>query len=78
MPGWFCLLYLSISSFERLHYQFEFRKRRQLFIRVHNKMLSVVPMCVNNPECSPVRINRCDVAPTRKTQNVSTSSTRFE
>jgi hypothetical protein len=26
--------------------------------------LSVVAMCVNNPDCLPLRINRCDAAPT--------------
>ncbi len=30
------------------------KKRRQLFIRTHNETLSVVAMCVNNPDCSPV------------------------
>jgi len=43
---------------------FELEKRRQLFLRVHNKTLSVVAMCVCNPDRSPVGINRCDAAPT--------------
>ena len=43
---------------------FEFRKRSQLFIRTHNETLSVVAMCVCNPDCSPVAINRRDAAPT--------------
>jgi hypothetical protein len=34
------------------------RKRRQLFIRMHNEMLSVIAMCINNPGRSPVGINR--------------------
>jgi hypothetical protein len=38
--------------------RFEFDKRRQLFIGVHNETLSVVPMRVSNPERSPVGINR--------------------
>jgi len=38
--------------------QFEFHKRRQLFIRVHNETLSVVAMRVCNPDRSPVGINR--------------------
>ena len=33
-------------------------KRSQLFIRVHNETLSVVAMCVSNPDRSPVGINR--------------------
>ena len=32
---------------------FEFQKRSQLFIRVHNETLSVVAMRVNNPDRSP-------------------------
>jgi hypothetical protein len=38
--------------------RFEFNKRRQLFIRVHNETLSVVAMRVCNKDCSPVGINR--------------------
>ena len=38
--------------------RFQFHKRRQLFIGTHNKTLSVVTMCVNDPDCSPVGINR--------------------
>ena len=37
--------------------QFKFKKSRQLFIRTHNKTLSVVAMCVGNSDRSPVRIN---------------------
>jgi hypothetical protein len=36
----------------------QFEKRSQLFIRVRNKTLSVVAVCVCNPDCSPVEINR--------------------
>jgi hypothetical protein len=36
---------------------FEFKKRRQLFIRVHNETLSVVAMRVSNEDCSPARIH---------------------
>jgi hypothetical protein len=42
----------------------QFQKRIQLFIGLHNEPLSVTAMCVNNPDCSPVGINRCDTAPT--------------
>jgi hypothetical protein len=38
--------------------RFEFNKRAQLFIRSHNKTLSVAAMCVRNPDRSPVGINR--------------------
>jgi hypothetical protein len=33
-------------------------KTRQLFIRPRNETLSVVAMRVNNPDCSPLGINR--------------------
>jgi hypothetical protein len=38
--------------------RFEFHKRSQLFIRLHNETLSVVAMCVCNPDRSAVGINR--------------------
>ena len=34
-------------------HSFKFQKRSQLFIGVHDKTLSVVAMCVDNPDCSP-------------------------
>ena len=36
----------------------QFQKRCQLFIRSHNETLSVVAMCVCNPDRSPAGINR--------------------
>ena len=42
--------------------QFKFQKCSQLFICVHNVPLSVVAVCVRNPDRSPVGINRSDVA----------------
>jgi hypothetical protein len=36
--------------------QFEFHKRRQLFIRMHNETLSVAPTCVSNADRLPVGI----------------------
>ena len=36
---------------------FQFRERCQLFIRPHNETLSVITMCVSNPDCSPFGIN---------------------
>ena len=38
--------------------RFKFQKRSQLFIRMHNETLSVVAMCVCNPDRSPAGINR--------------------
>jgi hypothetical protein len=44
---------------------FQFRKRSQYFFGVHNEAVSVVAMCVNNPDCSPVAIHCWDAAQTR-------------
>jgi hypothetical protein len=41
-----------------VHRRFQFHQRGQLFIRMHNETLSVVAMCVCNPDRSPVGINR--------------------
>jgi hypothetical protein len=38
--------------------RFEFQKRRQFFIRTHNATLFVAAMRVNDPDRSPVGINR--------------------
>jgi hypothetical protein len=35
----------------------KFRKRSQLLIRTHDETLSIVAMCVSNPDRSPVGIN---------------------
>jgi len=37
---------------------FQFHKRGQLFIRPHNKTISIVAVRVNNPDRSRVGINR--------------------
>jgi len=37
---------------------FKFKKRCELFVGVHNKTPSVVAVRVNNPDRSPVGINR--------------------
>jgi hypothetical protein len=37
--------------------RFDFEKRSQLFVCAHNETLSVGAMCVNNKDCSPVRIH---------------------
>jgi hypothetical protein len=39
--------------------------RRQLLIRTHNEMLSVIAMRVSNPDRSPLVIHARDTAPTR-------------
>jgi hypothetical protein len=36
----------------------KFEKRCQYFIGVYNKPLAIVAVCINNPDCSPARINR--------------------
>jgi len=36
---------------------FQFHKCRQLFIRLHNKTLSIAAMRVNNPDRSALRID---------------------
>jgi hypothetical protein len=44
--------------------RFEFQKRRQYFIGVHNEPLSVAAMRVNNPNRSPLTIQSRDPAQT--------------
>jgi hypothetical protein len=48
----------QINSHQAQIAEFQFDKRSQLFIRVNNETLSVVAMCVRNPDCSPAGINR--------------------
>jgi len=43
-------------TFCRTNRRFEFHKRRQLFIRAHNETVSVVAMCICNPDPSPFAI----------------------
>jgi hypothetical protein len=35
---------------------FQRRKSQMSFIRAHNETLPVAAMCVNNPDCSPFKI----------------------
>jgi hypothetical protein len=51
----------SVASANR---KFQFQKRRQLFLGLHDVTLSIAAMRVSNPDRSPVGINRCDAAPT--------------
>jgi len=46
------------SPFSRCQSPIQVHKRSQLFICPHNETLSVVAMCVSNPDRSPVGINR--------------------
>ena len=43
---------------------FQFHKRHQLFIRVHNVTFTIVAMRVRNKDRSPVRVHGCNTAPT--------------
>jgi hypothetical protein len=36
----------------------KFNKRAELFVGMHNKAFSVAALCINNPDRSPVGINR--------------------
>jgi len=38
--------------------RFKFQKRSQLFIRVHHERLSVVAVCLSNPDRARIEINR--------------------
>jgi hypothetical protein len=56
----------SSGSGEVTNRRIDFQKSSQLFIRVRNETLSIVAMRVNDPDCSPLRVNRGEVteAPT--------------
>jgi hypothetical protein len=54
---------VSILFFKR-NCRFEFHKRRQLFISVHNESLSVAAMRVGNKDRSPLAIQSWHTAPT--------------
>jgi hypothetical protein len=49
---------LALRLVTRANRRFQFHKSRYLFFRKHNETLSVVPMCVCNPDRSSVGINR--------------------
>jgi len=38
--------------------RFKLDKRSQYFISAHDETLSVVAVCVSNPDCSPLTIHR--------------------
>jgi len=41
-----------------------FQKRAQYFIRTHNETLSVIAVCIDSPDCSPLVIQSGYAAPT--------------
>jgi hypothetical protein len=49
--------YKNQTHRELVNRQFHFQKCGQLFIRTHNVTLSIAPVRINNPDCSPVGIN---------------------
>jgi hypothetical protein len=49
---------LKIENVAAARDAFQFNKRAQLFVGSHNKAPSVISVCVNNPDRSPVGINR--------------------
>ena len=44
--------------------RFQFHKRRQLFLRIHNETLRVIAVGANNPNRLQIGIHRGDAAPT--------------
>jgi hypothetical protein len=54
----------GLDSRSTLNRGFQFQKRSQLFIRTHNETLSIIAMCVSNPDCSAVAIQRSDATST--------------
>jgi hypothetical protein len=51
------LAHLSRKFAAIVNRSFQFHKRGQFFIGPHNVTLSIVPMRVSNPDCSPLRID---------------------
>ena len=43
--------------------RFQFQKRSQLFVGVHNEPLTVVAMGISHEDRSPLAIHGCDAAP---------------
>ena len=57
------------EQFGKLNFLREVNKRGQLFIRVHNETLSVVAMCVCNPDRSTSKIQRLGKSPSFMTDS---------
>jgi hypothetical protein len=55
-PAWWNTL--DLLAWPRANGRLKFDKRGQHFIRAHDETLSVAALCVNNSDCSPLRINR--------------------
>jgi hypothetical protein len=53
VPNGFLLVHLISGA----NHRFKHKKRRQLFIRMYNETLSVIAVCVCNPDRSPVGIH---------------------
>ena len=47
----------SLKKWQSTDHCFQFQKRSQLFVGVHNEALTVIAVCVNNPDRSPFRIH---------------------
>jgi TolB-like protein/Flp pilus assembly protein TadD len=54
----------AVSDLRHSSRRFKFKKGCQSFVCMHNETLSIVAMCVNNPDRSPVGIDSCNTAPT--------------
>src|SRR5439155_12293660 len=52
-------LFLRVQRrcFAHRNRRFQLQKCSQLFIGTHNETLSVVAVCVSNPDCSPIEIH---------------------
>ena len=57
------LKYSWVPNRRKAERRFEFDKRRQLVIHVRNETLSVIVMCVCNPDHSSIGIIRRDAVP---------------
>jgi hypothetical protein len=60
----FACVYPTVVADCAANRRFQFKKRRQLFIRSHDETLSVAAMRVSNPDRSPARIHAWNTAPT--------------
>jgi hypothetical protein len=55
--GWLPLEVFALSAANcDANRRFKLKKRTQLFIRSHNETLSIITMCVCNPDCSAFAI----------------------
>ena len=59
------------------HRRFKFQKRRQLFICMHNETLSVVAVCVCNPDRSSFKYRKLRPSPSSNSLCLRLSSDYF-